>query len=183
MTYKEKLIQWNSTEKYNNELDFLYTLIQPEQDELILDFGCGIMTAIQKFNSYGVADFLGYDVAKYGEVENYHLYDKELNKKYNTIFLNHSIAHIQNPIATLMALRSNLCADGKIVIVTPNKRWLDDGYNNDKTVVKHYDLETLSKLATDSLYRIEQVGQFGDVKRNVHLHNRLNCERLFIILR
>lgn len=181
--YKKKLKEWNDTDKYRKELDFLYGLINPTQGNLILDFGCGIMTAIENFNTKNEAYFYGYDVEEYGEKENYHLYDKEIKRKYECIYLMHSLAHIKGPINCLTGLKSNLSAGGKIVIITPNWQWMDKGYNNDPTVVKHYDMETLSKLVTDAGYNIEQLGQFGEMRKDIHQHNRLSNERLFLIAR
>lgn len=174
MNYKEKLIAWNSTDKYKRELDFLYGLINPKSGELILDFGCGIMTAINYFNSKAITFFYGYDVEEYGEQEDYHLYDREISRKYDTIYLMHSLAHIKDPVKTLRALRTNLSDGGKVVIVTPNLEWLDKGYRGDSTVVRHYDIVTLSLLVQEAGYKVELSGQFGDTRGIIN-------ERIFVI--
>ena len=174
MTYKEKLIAWNSTEKYRKELDFLYALMDVKCGHTILDFGCGIMTAVNNFNARGEAFIYGYDVEEYGEQEDYHLYDREIKKKYNTIYFNHSIAHIKDPIKTLRALRTNLSDEGKIVIVTPNLEWLDKGYRGDNTVVRHYDIVQLILLVQEAGYNVELSGQFGETRGTIN-------ERIFII--
>jgi len=181
MTYKEKLIAWNSTPKYKKELDFLYHLLDVKYGQTILDFGCGLMTAINNFSARGEAFFYGYDIEQYAEREDEHLYDKELIKKYNTIYLNHSIAHIKDAVGALMFLRMNLLDGGKVVIVTPNWEWMDKGYNEDTTVIRHYDIETLSTLIVEAGYQIDQVGQFGQVRKDIHQHNRLSNERIFIV--
>ena len=177
--YKQKLIEWNATEKYRKELDFLYMLINPQLGEFILDYGCGIMTALKIFNSREPGVFFGYDVVEYSD--QIHSYDMDLKRKYNTIYLNHSLAHIENAKDALIKLRENLKEGGKIVIVTPNYEWLDTGYIGDPTVICHYNLETLSKLVESAGYKIDQIGEFGTIKKNIHQHNRLNCERLFIV--
>lgn len=174
MNYKEKLKAWNNTDKYRKELDFLYGLISPTQGELVLDMGCGVMTAIENFNARQAAYFYGYDVEEYGEQENYHLYDKEIKRKYDCIYFMHSLAHIKAPKNALVNLRSNLSKDGRIIIITPNLQWMDKWYNNDPTVVKHYDMENLSKLVTDAGYKVSQLGQFGELRNGSN-------ERLFLI--
>lgn len=174
MTYKEKLKKWNDTDKYREELDFLYKLISPKYGDVILDFGCGIMTAINNFNARGEAFFYGYDVEEYGEQEDYHLYDKEINRKYDCIYYMHSFAHIKAPKFMLEKLRDSLTEDGRIVVLTPNLDWLDYGYNNDPTVIRHYTIDILSKIFTDAGYKIKQTGQFGEPKDKVN-------ERIFLI--
>jgi len=174
MTYKDKLKAWNSTDKYRKELDFLYGLLDVKENEVILDFGCGIMTAINNFNDRGEAFFYGYDVEEYGEQDYYHLYDKQIQRKYDTIYFNHSIAHIQDPVKVLKALRTNLSDGGKIVIVTPNLEWLDKWYMGDHTIVKHYNVVTLGFLVQEAGYKIELSGQFGETRGVLN-------ERIFII--
>jgi hypothetical protein len=174
MTYKEKLIAWNSTEKYRKELDFLYGLINPKQGELILDFGCGLLTAVNYFNSKMVTFFYGYDVEEYGEQEDYHLYDREIRRKYDTIYFMHSLANIKEPVKTLRALRTNLSDVGKIIIVTHNLECLDMNYNINPSFVTNYDIQSISKLITEAGYTIDQIGQFGEAKGIIN-------ERIFII--
>ncbi len=174
MTYKEKLKAWNSTDKYRKELDFLYALMDVKCGHTILDFGCGIMTAVNNFNARGEAFVYGYDVEEYGEQEDYHLYDKEIQRKYDTIYFNHSIAHIKEPVKALRALRSNLSDGGKLVIVTPNLQWLDKWYRGDNTVKKHFDISTLSLLVQEAGYKVDLSGQFGDTRGIIN-------ERIFLI--
>jgi hypothetical protein len=55
---------------------------------------------------------------------------------------------------------------------------MDEGYNSDQTVKKHYNIETLSNLLQVSGYTIYQVGQFGEERwKNQYLIN----ERIFIV--
>jgi len=180
MNYKQKLIAWNSTIKYKKELEFLYLLFDnPQRGDLFLDFGCGVMTAINYFNQKSDAMFYGYDVQEYGEQSDYSLYDKELKKKYSTIYLNHSIAHIKNPVTCLTSLKDNLISGGKIIVITPNLDWLtfkNEGkeIKTDPTVIKHYSSLTLERLFVKNRYDIICQGQFGDCLNNQH-------ERLWLI--
>ncbi len=181
MTYREKLIQWNSTPKYKKEIDFLFKLIDPGNGDRILDFGCGIMTAINYFTNKSSAKFYGYDIVKYAEDYHHGLYDNDLSGTYDIIYLNHSVAHIRDPSSALVKIKNNLVQDGRLIIVTPNIQWLDRGYNEDKTVIQHLDLESLQQLVASSGYCIDTIGQFGDVRKDIHQHNRLSNERLFVI--
>ena len=175
MDYKEKLKKWNSTDKYKKELEFLYSLINPKEGYKVLDFGCGIMTAIERFNSAGIGHFYGYDIQEYGEQSQYHLYDKTINKKYDCIYFMHSIAHIENPVECLKKLSDNITDIGKVIVITPNKDWLDVGYNNDTTVIRHYSTSDLKEIAKEAGYKVNTIGQFGEIRRYSH-------ERLFCIL-
>lgn len=174
MNYKQKLKEWNNTEKYMQELDFLYGLISPKAGELVLDYGCGVMTAIENFNARDEANFYGYDVEEYGEPESFHLYDKEIKKKYNCIYFMHSLAHIKEPKITIDKLRDSLSEKGRLIVITPNLDWMDAGYNNDNTVVRHYTMHHLTELFISEGYRIKEVGQFGYVRGNIN-------ERIFIV--
>ena len=58
MDYKQKLIEWNSTEKYKREVGFLWYLLRGSKN--LLDYGCGTgLTARDLFASgYDVYDYL-----------------------------------------------------------------------------------------------------------------------------
>lgn|SRR5574343_804778 len=174
MDYKQKLIDWNNTDKYKVELSFLERLIQPRIYTSILDYGCGIGTAMDKFccSGYDVNDFyIGKNTNDYYN----HLPDID----FCDIYFMHSIAHINNIEETLIILKNKYGDRWKgksrlrVTVITPNAEWLDEGYNNDSSVIKHYSQPELCKLFIDSGYTVQLVGQFGEYK------NKTN-ERIFL---
>ena len=180
MTYRDKLIAWNSTPKYKKELDFLYKLIDPKRGQKILDYGCGIGTAMKHIHFISECKVFGFDITKDLYMWDDFWFRNEMYFKVDTIYFNHSIAHIQYP--PLKKIKDEFLNEGgKVIVVTPNWEWMDKGYNNDPTVVKHYDIDTLSQLFIDAGYAIDQIGQFGEVRKDIHQHNRLSNERIFLV--
>jgi len=173
LNYKDLLIQFNGTPKYMAELDFLFKLISPKKKEKIIDYGCGLGTAMKHIHFNSDADVYGFDITK-----EYYLWDSfwfrmEMFFKVDTIYFMHSIAHINKP--PLARLKNEFLNEGgKLIIITPNAKWMDAGYKKDPTVIKHYDLDSLSELVTNAGFRITHIGQFGEIKNG---HN----ERLFLI--
>ena len=166
MDYKEKLRQFNSTEKYKKEVNFLWSLLG---DTIKLDYGCGLGTAMDLFYCDG------YDVNMYYEGHNLSNYYNHLpDRKYEDIYFLHSFAHIPNPHDVLRILRKY---KARITIITPNLQWLmlqdNKGYVKDPTVVKHYTLTQLEQMLKDCGYSVEFAGQFGEQKYGFN-------ERIFI---
>lgn len=169
MDYKQKLIEWNNTEKYKSEVDFLYQLVCPVIDIIsTLDYGAGTCRTAMLFN----AD--AYDINDYKEdYPNVELYLNELpNKFYNDIYFMHSFAHIPNPSDVLRILRSKY-EYATFTVITPNAEWLDEGYVGDETVIKHYTQKELKELFESCGYKVTLLGQFGEYKNG---HN----ERIFL---
>lgn len=174
MNYKEKLKRFNGTKKYQSELDFLRLLVRPQRGQKILDYGCGLGTAMRDLTFPSGAEIYGYDITdEYYEGDAF-FFRREMYFQVDTIYFMHSIAHISNP--PLEKVRSEfLKKGGRLVIITPNADWLDKGYNSDPTVVKHYTLDKLLSLVTDHSFIVEHFGQFGEFKKGK------GNERLFLV--
>ena len=177
--YKLKLIQFNATEKYKGEIDFLASLMHIKGSENILDYGCGTGYMVRYIRNVYGCNCYGYDVDDYITEEDEHFFRKEYHFSFDKIYFMHSFAHIEDMdfvFDTLdeWALKSN----GYIYIITPNKEWLDlqskKNYIPDPTVARHYDLSSLSRLVQEYNYKIIMLGQLGDIVNNV-------CERIFLI--
>lgn len=172
MDYKQKLIEWNSTEKYKKELDFLYRILpyDIEYGSICLDYGCGLGTAMD----YLWAD--GYDVNDYFEgtyLQREHYYLNTLpDKTYEHIYFLHSFAHIPNPKDVLRILRGKY-PEATLTVITPNLEWLDKDYVGDETVIKHYNQQELKELFEDCGYEVTLIGQFGEYKNGQN-------ERIFL---
>lgn len=175
MSYKLKLIEFNSTEKYKNELAFLYSLLNVSTKDIVLDYGCGIGTSVELLRKQYINAF-GYDVYRWvdGEPE---WFSNSFNTKFSHVYFMHSFAHIPNPAVMLDNLKESLQDDGIVTVITPNKDWLElmrnDNYKPDSTVVEHFTPETLNNIFISNGYTVICEGQFGSVKGNIN-------ERLFI---
>lgn len=166
MQYKDKLDQFNQTEKYRTESEFLESLCKGR----ILDYGCGTGQLAQKIGAEG------YDVKQYSMDFNYINTPYDL---YDTVYFMHSIAHIVNIYNVLLRLReNNLFPGSRIVVITPNKTWLEqvrnESYKPDETVIEHFCQYRLEQLFIKAGFEIELQGQFGD---RLGDHN----ERLFLV--
>lgn len=174
MSYKEKLLQFNSTEKYKSEYKFLKGLLG-SKPKIVLDYGCGLGSNVMKLNAYTEHQVMGYDV---NEWDNNFYYINQLGQ-YDTIYFMHSIAHVQYLEPLLRNLKANhLNKGGKVIVITPNKDWLEqaknENYKPDTTVVKHFNQSELIELFESCGYSVKLSGQFGELKGNVN-------ERIFLI--
>jgi 2-polyprenyl-3-methyl-5-hydroxy-6-metoxy-1,4-benzoquinol methylase len=179
MNYKQKLIQFNSTEKYKSELKFLHGLIGNETAP-VLDYGCGIGTAVRYFDERLDCIVKGYDPNDYGIHDTRIMHD-EPQGEYGHIYFMHSLAHIPDVDKLLVKLKDNLLPKGKITVITPNLDWLN--YMNhfketrtDTTVIKHFMPNELESLFNKLGYHILIQGQFGQFGQ---FYDGCN-ERLFI---
>lgn len=169
--YKERLINFNNTDKYKSELNLLKLLLQPNNNDRILDYGSGIGTA---------ADFIGktatvipYDVTDYG-----FLRTDQISGEFTKVYFMHSFAHIKDIKQRLSELKRNLKEGAELVIITPNKDWINTiiynhSYNSDKTVVTHYQIEDVEEILISCGFTIIHKGQFGSMRSGFN-------ERIFI---
>jgi hypothetical protein len=173
MDYKQKLIEWNNSDKYWSELMFLETLIYAKECDYVLDYGCGIGTAIHNLNRNGYWVY-GYDVNEY--MNDTYWYDNDLTKEYTAIYFMHSFAHIPNPKEVLTNLRSRY-PEAQVTVITPNAYWLmlqsNKDYKPDPTVIQHYTQTQLKELFESVGYKVTLIGQFGEEKTGVN-------ERIFL---
>lgn len=173
MNYKDRLKLFNSTEKYRNEVTFLINMIDPQVDDVILDYGCGL-----GYTARAIMDH--YNSIVYGfDVNNYLLYKvrKYKNEEIDKCYMMHSFAHIEAPEAALYGIHQRMKKEGSIYIVTPNKLFCDsienENYNPDPTVVKHYAPGEIDKILKGSGFEIKISGMFGEYSND-------QAERLFI---
>lgn len=173
MTYKEKLIQFNSTEKYMLELQLVTGLLGVQSYSTILDYGCGLGTAVHYFRKYTCGIARGYDIHAYDDEQHFWRLDEPPKDKYHHITFIHSLAHIHNAQEVIERLRNNLVDGGKITVLTPNLNWINTvgDTKSDPTVVKHYNSQDLRNLFKN--YKVIHEGQHGEVRNG---HN----ERIFI---
>ncbi len=174
--YLERLITFNSTEKYQKELDFLMQIMTPiNKDEKILDYGCGIGTTIRYLKNKSNADIYGFDIYKYIDKDLVECYLSEVKGKFNRIIFLHSFAHIPNVSEILTKLKNHLFNKAEIIIITPNKVFDDyfkelkkQNYKPDTTVFMHYSSETLQNILLSCGYEIKVAGTFGNLVENIH---------------
>ena len=169
MDYKQKLIEWNSTEKYHREVLFLDTILNLSEYCTVLDYGCGTGFAASLIG----AD--GYDVKDYttdNKCRQEYYFNELPNKEYSDIYFMHSFSHFPNPKDVLRILRGKY-PDATLTVITPNAEWLDKDYVGDETVVKHYTQSELKEMFEECGYKITLLGQFGEYKEG-------NNERIFL---
>jgi len=175
MDYAEKLKQFNGTLKYNLEHKFLCSLIGNGKLK-ILDYGCGLGASVLKINAYTNHAAHGFDVEDYNPEFSY-LKPYEFDT-YDVIYFMHSIAHIQYLDVTLKKIKVFLKPGGRIIVVTPNRDWVEenknDSYKPDPTVIKHFNQSELIDLFESCGFTIEQSGQFGQVSGIVN-------ERIYLV--
>ncbi len=179
MSYKGKLERFNSTDKYQQEMEFIYKVISPEHADFILDYGCGTGYMVTELNEFPwEGSYYGYDIGfKYLKYKKEDIFADEFDVKFDHIYFMHSLAHISDIETVLNNIKDKLTDHGKVHVMTPNKLWLDiisqNNYEADPTVVQHFTPLSLEKLFYGCTYNIHQQGQYGNVMENQH-------ERLFL---
>ena len=148
--YKARLERWNQTPRYRYELAQLIRRLRVGR---ILDYGCGTGYAVEHFRNEGF-DVYGYDRFRYvdGSPD---WYRTSFPFLFDQIYFMHSFAHLDNPEDILYLLRPMMNDGGEIVIITPNRVYLDHlahdpAYQPDTTVVHHYDMMELVQLVESS---------------------------------
>ena len=182
-TYKTRLQQFNTTEKYRNEMTFLSGIMQIDEDDSILDYGCGTGTFMNYISDSYSKKIDGFDVYNYTEDLDT-VYIDHLEKKYNKVCFFHSLAHIPDPEACIDKLKKHLKPSAFIFVITPNKAFDDilrkrntsSDYRPDPTVISHFDQSRLIRLFRDLGFDVILHGQFGKTVSTVN-------ERLFMIAR
>lgn len=170
--YAKKLADFNSTEKYQKELEFLGKLVP---HGYLLDYGAGIGTAARYLRSYRSGKVRRTNRVKVIEPGGYYHGDamdlKIDNIKFDCVYFMHSIAHIEGIEKALLNVRNNLLVDGgEVVVITPNKEFIEkkkvdnfglNDYKPDPTVLNHYYIWDLEMLFLSIDFDIVQVGKFG----------------------
>lgn len=177
--YQEKLMDFNSTEKYQQELSFLIKLLDPKLGQKILDYGCGIGTAVRYIINKSDANCFGYDVNNYRIDDDPFIFRDEFYFQFDKIFFMHSFAHIPDIEGLIKErIKQFLYAGGYIVAITPNRNWTEvnrkEDYIADPSVIKHWTLKELENLFLEGGYKIICNGQFGEYSFGCN-------ERLFLI--
>lgn len=182
--YSKRLVDFNSTEKYKAELAELERLLQLEPHHIVLDYGCGIGTALTHLNSK--AEVYGYDVNTF---EDSVIPEDKIwtggDDKFDRIYFMHSIAHIFEVKELLTELKeNNLAPGGKIVVMTPNKSWLmrknGRDFKSDDTVIEHFTNRSLYDLFNQAGMMCEYVGQFSYDKASDVIFENIR-ERLCLV--
>ena len=182
--YKAKLLQFNSTEKYRNEVDFMLRLMDPKPGEKILDYGCGLGNLVWDLVDNGF-DAYGHDIINYREKDDLLRFRTEYSFKFDKVFMMHSIAHIPEIEEKLRVLKEGLNKGGKVFVITPNFEWLiqrgnqKPDYKPDPTVIQHFHQTDLRNLFLNAGFKVDIYGQFGDCcdsSRSIYTNERLFLE-------
>jgi len=179
--YSKKLFEWNNSEQYKSEIDFLNSLLQIQPSNKILDYGCGIGTAIKMLSEkHPQAQVYGFDVNRFdGRVVDDFYIRSEFYFQFDRIYFMHSLAHIPDVVGMLGRLFDFQKPQAKVVVITPNYDWLwlKNGMKEvktDKTVIRHFTLKSLKDTFLEAGYEIEMAGMYG------HLMGQ-EAERLYLV--
>lgn len=167
--YREKLIEFNNRDKYQHEMDFVITLMNIKDQEVVLDYGCGTGLMVDRINRNTQGIGCGYDVNDYkvdwvhGWFGN-HLPDHMLDK----VYFMHSLAHISDAGKVLDDLKEHLNPGATVFVLTPNSLWLqtfsNNGYEPDTTALFQYAPAGLNGLFSNHGYKVLEQGQMGTVR-------------------
>jgi hypothetical protein len=174
--YKEKLRGFNATPKYQAEMAFAVGLLDPKPHQKLMDYGCGLGTMMRYITHHYKAETFGFDVNDYYEGDQFY-FRKSIYFPVDAVYFMHSFAHIPKGPSLEMIRDLMLSPGGKVVVITPNKVWLDGqdktNYTPDPTVYKHYTLEELHGIFEEARLKIICSGEFG-------IYPKVG-ERLFIL--
>jgi len=169
-SYHQKLIRFNATDKYRMEMELVKKLMDPEPGEMVLDYGSGLGHMVCYLQEETRAKVFGFDIQEWWkEDERPNWFKDNIWFKLDYIYFMHSFAHIPDVVDQLINLRENcLNPGGKIIVMTPNKLWLDKfdnpDYVPDPTVHKHYTQKELGDIFVRSGFNTVEHGQWGDAK-------------------
>jgi len=166
--YQAKLKQFNSTEKYMNEVYYMTAKMDLYKGEKALDYGCGIGTMVDYLLTNTEALIRGYDRFIYFDSEPF-WFNSSFHFQFDVVYFMHSIAHIEQLDKKLITLKELLKPGGEVYVLTPNKEWLDKqdktNYKPDPTVVQHYDADSLTKVFVECDYAVIEASTINDGER------------------
>lgn len=175
--YQQKLIRFNSTEKYRQEMEFLLHVMAPKKGERILDYGCGTGRMVWHIRKETEAQSYGYDVRNFREIDDHLLFRDAFDFKFHKVYFMHSLAHIKNVSETISKLRCMLEPSGEVYVITPSKQWIllqnNVNYTPDPTVHQHFNMAQLVELFSSSGFWTDLIVPFGDRCEDQH-------ERIFL---
>ncbi len=98
-------------------------------DVRVLDIGCGSGRLLERLRDLGLLDLTGMDPyatfdaiggnGKSGSLRLLHGRTEDLRETFNTIMINHTLEHVEDPRAELAAAKDRLAARGRIVVRVP----------------------------------------------------------------
>jgi len=184
LDYKEKLDKFNSTEKYNLEMNFFIAMMHIKRDQSVLDYGCGTGWMQSQVIRQTGANMVGYDINMADYIndimfpKNYcnHLPDQV----FDHVYMMHSLAHIAEVGQALRDIKKYMHAKSKIHVMTPNALWLDNmqesEYTPDDTVIEHYSPNGLRSLFESYGFTLIYQGGYGQDTNGQFERLFISCE-------
>jgi len=170
MTFEErrlKLVQFNTDWKYPGELEFLRRTLDIRQGESVLDYGCGLGTAVKYLKEHTLGEIAGYDIENYPGGHPDWFRDRP-EGPFDKVYLMHSIGTFETVVPELLRINSLLRPGGKVLVITPNKDFITrfryetpKGFIVDKDVLRHFTSDCLEFALKDCGFVVERIGAFG----------------------
>lgn len=132
----DRSVEPHSYHAYQAQLDYLMSIARQYRPKTILDVGCaqGTLALLLAEQGYSVtavdirSQFLDYARSRWetGDVRflSSNIFDGPPLGTFDLIFANQIIEHLLDPVAFLRTLRTYASPSGKIVITTPNQRYI-----------------------------------------------------------
>lgn len=202
--YFKYVNEWSNKKTYIEELDKIIELLSINNNDVILDVGCGTGTAIRQISTNNKCQIIGIERSEnakeywedleiiVADANNMPIREEAITK----VCLIHSIGHIYKPSNALNELNRILKKEGEIVITTPNKRHISImrpfnrlgiiRYEPDPTVLEYFNKNELSKIVKESGFKIGKILEYGQLPKIlnvVRFLKRLNEFRLRIIIK
>jgi SAM-dependent methyltransferase len=127
MHYDQKYFEWQHfIGKLSGEVDLFKFKKYVNENDKIIDFGCGAGYILRNLNS---KDKIGIEInpvareaAKKNGITVYESIDEIQDEWATVIISHHALEHTYNPLDIVMKLKNKLCAGGKIIFVVPHER-------------------------------------------------------------
>ena len=178
MDYKKALENFNGTDEYQMQMEFLCSKLKPEPNDIIMDYGAGLGNTIKYIqDKYKVKQIWGFDVQHFCNDAPEWFRDSVPAGWITKLYFMHSIAHIKDKS---FLGRLDLAPKAKCVVITPNMdfvRMMNPNYV-DPTVHKHYTPNELSEEFELWGWKTTEKGSFGREIKGIKERAYLVAEKI-----
>lgn len=188
----------NFKHRKSEKIDYLNKILSKyvKHGDYFLDVGCGSGLAVKVANDLGAKGY-GVDVNPvqinqgrvdlklktliYGNIETV-----KLNKKFDVIFTNHTIEHVNNLDKMISRIKSLLKPSGKLVIICPNYSRLYPEEPISEGHLNYFNNKTMIMLLNNYGFKVVKNPIINDLKFDLYyqlnnlLNNKLNLFQVWL---